>query len=795
VKKLSVLTLSIVLSVGSLLPAGVASAAGFNQNRIIDDGVFDNTNTMNAAQIDSFLNSFADSCISPNSGFKAIDPTGYNPTDGYLYGGFVTAGQVIYDAGQAYGLNPQVLLTTLQKEQSLVVGGAGYCNNGDQHKYAAAVGYGCPDSGTTYSYTGLNLYQRNGVTITDTGTTCVNSAAKAGFSQQIIRAAWLLKFGEQRSKGSISWAVIKGNWNNSDDPQTCYGGPMTQGTFQRCPSGATTYYDGYTTIDSTAVHMDTGGTAALYWYTPHFSGNQHFYDIFTGWFGSTQFPQPIGAALYYQQSTGKIFLVTNSTRYYIPSWSLMINYGFDVYPAAPADDATIASFNDGGTLTNLIWDSGGVYLVNNGVRYHMSADACTAWGQSCFDNTQVKALGSVFQTQYLQTGWELGDLSAADGTIYKLSGGQKQPIANPKTLSDLGLSDQPVLVVSESNAAQPLGTLLMTTPGVVQFSPSPVIYFYDGSAYYAVGDMNIYNDWNLRNALQLSVPKSSYNTTPPVSTPLATYFQDSSGNKFVIDQGRRVSITSEFQSSWNAITYSTAVPPALFNSLLPASMKQNIWTNPDFFILANGSKHYVSSYQDYIALGINTNNTLGLRANKLLQVPQGADALGDGKTVSLNDGSGKIYVVNNHKLTQIYAPNTFNAYGYNWGEVYGYPTSITGEYPIDTSTLLASKTDDGSFQITSGNKLYQLSASLAQDFGVINSKFTSVTNQTIKSSPVQLNSRFFRNPADGSIYYASGGAIHHVTSYASFIAYGGGKAPVLAIDTATLKCFMEAQPI
>jgi hypothetical protein len=290
------ISVAIVASLGLLFSvSGLASADSFNQNSIISTPVFDYSGSMNPAQIDAFLNGFANSCISSNSGFRAIDPNGYNPTNGFLYGGYVTAGQAIYDAAQAYGLNPQVLITTLEKEQSLVTGRnnfSGYCNNGDQHKYAAAVGYGCPDSGTTYSYTGLNLYQRNGVTVTNVGPTCVNSAIKAGFSQQIIRAAWLLKFGEQRSQGNINWAVIKGSWNNSDDPQTCYGGPMTQGTWQRCPSGGSAYYDGYTTIDNTAVHMDSGPTAALYWYTPHFAGNQNFYSIFTQWFGSTQTTTP-----------------------------------------------------------------------------------------------------------------------------------------------------------------------------------------------------------------------------------------------------------------------------------------------------------------------------------------------------------------------------------------------------------------------------------------------------------------------------------------------------------------------
>lgn len=260
-----------------------ASALEFNRSRIIDDAIFDNSNSMSASAINSFLNQFPNSCISPNKGFQAREPIGYSPSDGFKYGNNVSAGQVIYAAAQAYGLNPQVLLTTLQKEQSLITGGAG-CST---QRISKAVGYGCPDGGASYNYSGVNLYTLNGTTYTSVDGTCVNSAVKVGFSQQIIRAAWFLKFAEQRSKGNIGWAVIKDQWDNSDDPQSCYSGPMTEGNYQRCPSGPTVYYDGYRTIDNTSIHLDTGATAALYWYTPHFSGNQSFFNIFTGWFGTT----------------------------------------------------------------------------------------------------------------------------------------------------------------------------------------------------------------------------------------------------------------------------------------------------------------------------------------------------------------------------------------------------------------------------------------------------------------------------------------------------------------------------
>jgi len=267
--------------------------ATFDPNDLIDDAIFNDYNSMDAAQINTWLNSnFPTSCISTNNGFSAPDPTGYTPTAGFTYGADVSAGQVISDAAQAYSINPEVLLVTMEKEQSLVTGkGASGCST---LAYTGAMGYGCPDGGTEYSYSGENLYSINGVVVSSVNNTCVDSSLQAGFSQQVIHAAWLLKFGEERSEGDVNWDVQLSNlpetgdvWNNSDDPLSCYGGPMTQGTWQICPQGTTTYYDGYTTIDGTSIEIDNGATAALYWYTPHTSGNESFYNVFTGWFGDT----------------------------------------------------------------------------------------------------------------------------------------------------------------------------------------------------------------------------------------------------------------------------------------------------------------------------------------------------------------------------------------------------------------------------------------------------------------------------------------------------------------------------
>ena len=356
----------------SLLFSSSASAAFISHN-LMEDSFFDNYLSMNTAQIDAFLNTLPNSCISVNSGFAAIMPTGYTPAGGFTYGGYVSAGQVIATAAQVYEVNPKVLITTLEKEQSLVTGqnSATYClaSNGN-HKYAAATGYGCPDSITTHSYTGLSLYRRNGVIQTEVNPTCVNSSLKAGFSQQVIRAAWLLKFGEQRSKGNTAWNIQKPGWDNSDDPPSCYAGPMTQGNRKRCSSDiATVPYDGLTTIDGVQTHMDTGTTAALYWYTPHFHGNQLFVSIYEGWFGS-----PVGNLF---TANGGTYLIENDTKRPFPSEFIFLSYSYswaNVVVVTPSELELIPDgaampynthFRDGHLVTST---SGGVYVIDNGVK-------------------------------------------------------------------------------------------------------------------------------------------------------------------------------------------------------------------------------------------------------------------------------------------------------------------------------------------------------------------------------------------------------------------------------------------
>jgi hypothetical protein len=284
-KKFLLITSALLMGImPALLAFTPTSADTFNPNHVIDDGIFENYNTMSAEQINTWLNtSFPNSCISPNNGFLTPDPLGWSDSQNkYLFGGNVNAGQAIHDVAVLYHVNPQVILATLQKEQSIPSGTAG-CY-GEPNPATATPMNGACGSGTRNCT--LACTHSGGCINIALGYGCPSycDATDEGFSMQLTLGTWLLRFGEERSQGIMSGYV----GYEAGDNNLYYSGPMTPGVRQRSASSAAASFDGsYTTADGVGISVTTGSTATLYNFTPYVHGNQSFFNIFTSWFGTT----------------------------------------------------------------------------------------------------------------------------------------------------------------------------------------------------------------------------------------------------------------------------------------------------------------------------------------------------------------------------------------------------------------------------------------------------------------------------------------------------------------------------
>lgn len=242
--KVTVLGLLLLFS-GLFMAWPHAASAQYVENNLIDDNMFLNATSMNQSQIQTFL--------SGRGGYLARY-SAYSNRDSAT----VPASQIIYEAAQDYGVNPQAIMAMLQKEQSLVT-----ATNPTSSQLNFAMGYGCPDSsgcGTTY----------------------------LGFYSQVDNATWQLRLNFERARGNNTW------WNSSYSY-------VCRGTTRYYSTGLyvgrnVTFYDDYGTAYKTFTINDAA-TAALYCYTPHaypgssaeyYSGSYNFVTAFESWFGSTQ---------------------------------------------------------------------------------------------------------------------------------------------------------------------------------------------------------------------------------------------------------------------------------------------------------------------------------------------------------------------------------------------------------------------------------------------------------------------------------------------------------------------------
>ncbi|MDO5719850.1 MAG: hemagglutinin [Actinomycetaceae bacterium] len=124
---------------------------GFAAGNLISDDDFFDVVTMTEEDIVDFLNQWNSGCQPGPSQTPCItdyrEDTPTWPPDQYCPSGFIgaeddTAASIIMKSALACQINPQVLLTILQKEQGLITASGERLT---QRRYDTAMGYGCPD--------------------------------------------------------------------------------------------------------------------------------------------------------------------------------------------------------------------------------------------------------------------------------------------------------------------------------------------------------------------------------------------------------------------------------------------------------------------------------------------------------------------------------------------------------------------------------------------------------------------------------------------------------------------------
>lgn len=279
---IGLMSVCIVYALATPQRANALDGSQFNAGRIIDDSVFYSDETMSVNQIQQFLNSKVPTCDtngtqphwsggtraqhgttngapppyvclkSYSQAVPAVTNSGSDLCTGSISAGTKSAAQIIHETAQACGVNPQVLIVLLQKEQSLITDDWPW-----PIQYRSATGYGCPD-------------------------TAPCDAEFYGFFNQVYQAA----------KAYRRYRANPTNYN-----------------YRAGRNNFIYYHPSLSACGGTNVFIENQATAGLYIYTPYQPnaaalnnlygtgdscsayGNRNFWRMFNDWFGSTTGPR------------------------------------------------------------------------------------------------------------------------------------------------------------------------------------------------------------------------------------------------------------------------------------------------------------------------------------------------------------------------------------------------------------------------------------------------------------------------------------------------------------------------
>jgi len=243
-----------VLTIGSQPDAAEAAvASNFDAGYIISDETMYSSREMTAAEIDAFLDAKGTSCRASGSiacvkdvliSYPAQAASAY--CTGMSASSNATAGQMVAAVAVACGINPQVLLVLIEKEQSLVTR-----STPTSYAYRYATGFACPDT------SGCN-------------------DEKAGFFVQVYSAAKQFQIYAAKPE---SFNHVAGRYNSIlYNPNSGCG---ASSVFIRNQATASLY--NYTPYQPNAAALanlyGTGDNCSSY-------GNRNFWRIFSDWFGN-----------------------------------------------------------------------------------------------------------------------------------------------------------------------------------------------------------------------------------------------------------------------------------------------------------------------------------------------------------------------------------------------------------------------------------------------------------------------------------------------------------------------------
>lgn len=547
-----------------------ANPDDFNEANIIDDVIFFDKNTMSVGDIQNFLNSKMPTCDTWHAGQNGNNPpftclkdyTQSAPSrsaDAYcggIAGGVKSAAQMIYDASQACGVNPRVMIVLLQKEQALVTDTWPW-----DIQYRSATGYGCPD-------------------------TAACDSEYYGLANQLYYAARQFKRYVMQPN-SFNYAAGRNSYVLYNPNSGCGGSNIT------IQNGATAALYNYTPYQPNQAAMDnlygSGDSCSAY-------GNRNFWRLFTDWFGPTRGAGYI-KAISDNPGDPRQWVIYNNMKQHIPDAQTLRAWGIDSDELITFSSSTLDTIPSGPPLGRLTTQRGSadrsLYFVDGGKKYRVP------WNEMVVAMNWQGSVVSDVSPQLFNTPSPSGDMNYAikrlnSSTKYIIDGKDNsnqtiiRPFQNDTVLAAWEASTNNVTTLSDD--------YMDTIDNAIGQTISNTKITLNAQYYEVYASRRMLLDTNtekLYPGVATGISQNTFTRLAPWSNATHIIKSSTSPSVYLIDNGlKKHIIASNLLSSWSAGKPTITVNQE-FVDLIPSGAQINNYTadvGGQLYVLNNAKK-------------------------------------------------------------------------------------------------------------------------------------------------------------------------------------------------------------
>ncbi|MEI6755714.1 MAG: hypothetical protein WCK80_01705 [bacterium] len=795
-KTILLFSLSLVLFVGGLSFADSQKASAYyNGGKIIDNGIFLNANSMSASQIQNFLASKGSGLASRSFVLQCY---GANSQERQLYTSVgaacdqnMSAANIIYYASRIYGINPQVIISTLQKEQSLITTG-----NPTSWQLNQAMGYGCPTTG--------------------------NCSDNSTFSYQIDSGVWAMRFHYERANGNNNWWSPSSSW-------VC----GTEKNFYKpnlYPGQNVSFYDGNNVLYRT-YFIENAATSSLYCYTPHaynnpqglygrpafgttgqyYTGSYNFVASFEEWFGSTSTPLAFKSA-----ANSTVYLSVNGYKVAVPSMGMLQDYGIDPNSIQTLSQATVDGIQTPDLVTTGISptlsyivksssdsdeDGGALYLIS--IAKKNQIQSMEQFDDFGFNTQNISYLPLSFIKTLQDSGLLSNYISTPVSAAFQVSSGSKRIIFDYPTYVSLNPSNHATPVSYYISDLIPSGAPISTREVLVKYADSDTLYLFTNSTYYRVSTFDAYNCWGFESTLHTPIYRVAFNNYlapfAPVSD-LSCLVKNETGTNYLLSNTNKYSVPPSFEIN-NAQTTATnllSISERLPTSGSPLTQYVRGRSSPIVWSLEGGIKKHVTTYSNYVLLKINASQLTYIDDYSLSTIPSSGIKLGSGQIVKAT-GSPSVYLISGNARILYSRSDDFLGYQNSWSSIESYPAAVLDQlYPYGGTSINRYLYDAISDRVylADPNGCYRLDSSLLSDYGQSVSaiktgqSYTSDLFVNLILNSCRDGSKYVKDPYASAVYLIEGGQKRQFSSWEALLRHNNQSNPqIINMSTSNLQSF------